>query len=334
MPSISISTFLVDPLELYCDSITSHSVSLLFSQVDSSQSYRHFRNCVKFAMSSPVWFITASSSGFGKGIALAALKKGHRVVATARSTSRIADLKEAGAVTMPLDVTDSFDNIKKTVDDAAKATGQIDYLINAAGYILEGAIEEATPEETYKQFNTNVFGALNVTRAALPHMRARRTGVVAMFGSLGSWRSGAGFVHYAATKWACSAVGEGLFAELAPFGISGLTIEPGYFRSGFLNPGARLSTRHMNEYDGSAVGAARERFDATDNKQLGDVEKGCQVVVDVLTKSGMAEGRDIPMRLVLGSDCEAAIRRKCEETLSLLDEWKDVIRSTDYPEGQ
>jgi NAD(P)-dependent dehydrogenase (short-subunit alcohol dehydrogenase family) len=191
-----------------------------------------------------------------------------------------------------------------------------------------------SPQETLDQFNTNVFGALNVTRAVLPFMRSQRSGVVALFGSLGSWRGGPAFGLYAATKWACSGLAESLRPEVAPFGIDACVIEPGYFRSGFLNPGARIqSLQRIQEYEDSAAGQVRKMLDKTDNLQLGDVSKGAAVIVDVLSRTGIAAGKDIPVRLVLGSDCQTAIRGKLEATAKLLDEWKDVSYSTDYPEG-
>jgi NAD(P)-dependent dehydrogenase (short-subunit alcohol dehydrogenase family) len=184
------------------------------------------------------------------------------------------------------------------------------------------------------QFNTNVFGALNVSRAVLPFMRAQRSGVIALFGSLGSWRGGPAFGLYAATKWACSGLAESLRPEVAPFGIDACVIEPGYFRSGFLNPGARIrSLQRIQEYEDSAAGQVRKLLDKTDNLQPGDVSKGAAVIVDVLSRTGIAEGKEIPVRLVLGSDCQTVIRGKLEETAKLLDEWKDVSYSTDYPKG-
>jgi NAD(P)-dependent dehydrogenase (short-subunit alcohol dehydrogenase family) len=286
-------------------------------------------------MSTPVWFITAASSGFGKYLALEALNRGHKVVATARDPSRIQDLKKAGADTLKLDVTDSMENIKKVIDASIALHGQIDYLINAAGYILEGAAEEATPEETFAQFNTNVFGTLNVTRAALPYMRERRSGVIALFGSVGSWRSGPAVTLYAATKWACSGLAEGLKKELEPFGITVTVVEPGYFRTGFLNPGARVLTKQRLEaYDETSVGQVRNALNKTDNNQPGDVEKGCKAIVDVLLGTGLAKGKEIPVRIVLGSDCQKIIRDKLDSTISLLDEWKELSYSTDYPSGK
>ncbi|KAF2100402.1 NAD(P)-binding protein [Rhizodiscina lignyota] len=286
-------------------------------------------------MTTPVWLITASSSGFGKAIAIEALGRGHNVIATARSVSKIDDLRKAGAVTMALDVTDSPENLKKLIADAYSKYGHIDYLINAAGYMLEGAVEEASPEETYQQFNVNVFGNLNVTRAVLPYMRQQRSGVVAMFGSAGSYYAVPSGALYCATKWACSAIGEGLRLELEDFGITATVIEPGYFRTGFLNQGAMIVTKErLEDYEETAVGKSRNLLSKVDNKQPGNVVEGARVTVDVLTSSGVAEGQKIPLRIVLGSDCEQTIRDKFAQTTAYLDEWKDVIRSTDYPEGQ
>jgi NADP-dependent 3-hydroxy acid dehydrogenase YdfG len=286
-------------------------------------------------MSPPVWLISATSSGFGKNIALEALKRGHKVIATARSSAKISDLKAAGAVTLALDVTDDLENIKKVVAEAHSQYGRIDYLVNAAGYVLEGAVEESSPEETFNHFNTNVLGNLNVIRAVLPYMREQKSGVVALFGSMASWSSGPAYAIYCGTKWACSGIAEGLRPELEPFGITAFVIEPGYFRTGFLNPGARITTeQRIKDYDDSAVGQVRKALDQADNNQLGNVEEGAKVIVDTMTQTGVAKGRGIPLRLVLGSDINQTIRDKCASTIELLDEWKDISKSTDYPKGK
>jgi NAD(P)-dependent dehydrogenase (short-subunit alcohol dehydrogenase family) len=163
-------------------------------------------------------------------------------------------------------------------------------------------------------------------------MRAQRSGTIAMFGSLASWGGGPAFGLYAATKWACSSIAESLKPEVAPFGIDVTVIEPGYFRSGFLNPGARiLSAERIQDYDDTAVGYVRKMLNETDNNQPGDVSKGSDVIVDVLTKRGVAAGREIPLRLVLGTDIQAAVRAKLESTANLLNDWQDISASTDYP---
>ena len=159
-------------------------------------------------------------------------------------------------------------------------------------------------------------------------MRTQRSGVIAQFGSLGSWRGFAGGGLYVATKWAISGLTESLRLEVEPFGIDVVCIEPGYFRTGFLNPGARFFTQErIKDYDETTVGKVRAMLNSADNQQPGDPEKGCKVCVDILTKEG---GRAIPVRLVLGSDATEAIKAKCEETVKLLDEWDEVSRSTDF----
>ncbi|OCL05210.1 NAD(P)-binding protein [Glonium stellatum] len=283
-------------------------------------------------MSVPVWVITGSGNGFGKAIALEALNRGHKVIATARNASKLSDLQAVGAEVLNLDVTADLEDLKKIAAEVNAKYGCVTHLINAAGYILEAAIEEASPKETFDHFNTNVFGAVNVTRAFLPYMRAQKKGVIANFGSMASWGGGPAYGLYAATKWAISGISESLRTELEPFGIKTIVIEPGYFRTSFLNPGARIKSEvQMKEYEETVVGYVRKMLDNADNNQPGDVKKGAKVIVDVLTKSGLAEGKDIPMRLALGSDADAFIRAKLTDTETLLTEWKDATYSTDYP---
>ncbi|PTB38836.1 uncharacterized protein TrAFT101_006866 [Trichoderma asperellum] len=288
----------------------------------------------------PVWFITAASSGFGHAIAVSALRRGHIVIATARNPSRIQDLAAAGAHTLAFDVTSPLSTIEGVARDVFAKHGRVDYLINTAGFMLEAAIEEATPEEVYESFNTNVFGVTKTIRAFLPHMRAQELadngvrGVVATFGSLGSWRGGAGGGVYAMTKWACSALAESLAPELEPFKIKATVVEPGYFRTGFLNPGTLVSSKvriDAYEDESTPTGQMRRRLVATDGNQLGDVNKGAEVVVDMLSGTGVAKGRELPVRVVLGSDTEQVIRGKIESTNKILEEWSEVLRSTDHP---
>lgn len=283
----------------------------------------------------PVWFITAASSGFGHHIALEALSRGHRVIASARSTSRIADLASAGASTVALDVTSPLPQIQSVAKHAASIHGSITHLVNAAGYILVGAVEETSPAEDLAAFQTNVFGTLNVSKAFLPYLRAAASSglhcAIANFGSIGSWRGGAAYGLYAGTKWAISGISESMRAELAPLGIAVTVVEPGYFRTGFLNQGAQVSSETRLEcYDSTVVGQTRKALDQTDNNQPGDVVKGCKVIVDILLMEGQAEGREVPVRIPLGLDADEVIGGKCRETLGLLEEWRDVVTKTGH----
>lgn len=173
---------------------------------------------------------------------------------------------------------------------------------------------------------------LNVSKAFLPYIRAtngHRT--ISNFGSIASWEGGAGYALYAGTKWACSGISEAMHHELAPLGIAVTVIEPGYFRTGFLNVGARVkSEKRIKDYDETATGQAREILDKVDNNQPGDVVKGSKVIVDILTKSGVAEGRNVPIRVALGSDASPYIRRKIDDTVKLLDSWDSITTNTDH----
>ncbi|KAL8400095.1 hypothetical protein RB594_000484 [Gaeumannomyces avenae] len=308
--------------------------------------------------STPVWFITGASSGFGEAVAKEALARGHRVVASARSATSLAGLAAAGAAVMAVDVTAPDAELAAKLAEAAAVHGTITHVLNAAGYILEGAVEEASAAESAAMFNTNVQGAVNISKAAIPHLRraaaaaaassaadssssspSRPTPVLANFGSLGSWFGSPACAHYCASKWAVSGLSEGLAAELAGLGIAATVVEPGYFRTGFLNTAASGSKERRvrtagplpDVYGpGTAVGAIRGALEGYDNGQPGDVVKGARVIVDVLTGTGVGSGRQIPPRIVLGTDALEGIRKKCEETLALLKEWEDVARSTDY----
>ncbi|KAM5355202.1 hypothetical protein ACJ41O_001848 [Fusarium nematophilum] len=281
---------------------------------------------------SPVWLITGAGTGFGYAISLSALRRGHHVIATARRSSSLSDLVAAGAHALTLDVTAPEDDIAAKVKEAHDIYGRLDYLVNAAGYVLEGACEEASEKEVFDQFNTNVFGTVKLSRAVTPYLRAQSRGAIANFGSLASWVGGPAMAFYNASKWAVSGFTEALAAELAPFGVDVTCVEPGMFRTAFLNEGKRTSTaRRMRDVYG-ATGADEYRavLDGANNTQRGDVEKGAEVVVDVLTGTGAAEGRGIPLRVVLGRDCLDVVRNKCESTLKLIKEWEDVAVSTDH----
>lgn len=188
------------------------------------------------------------------------------------------------------------------------------------------------PQEDYDTFNTNVFGMLNVCKAFIPYLRAT-PGVktISNFGSLASWHGGPGYALYTGTKWACSGISEALRAELEPFGIKVTVVEPGYFRTGFLNDNAQISSAaRLDVYDKTKVGQIRAGMSYMNGKQIGDVAKGSKVVVDILTHTGLAEGKDVPMRIAVGSDAPAAIRGKLQATEALLGEWDAITTDTDH----
>ncbi|KEY64684.1 hypothetical protein S7711_02884 [Stachybotrys chartarum IBT 7711] len=292
---------------------------------------------------SPVWFISAASSGFGRETALQALDRGHTVIATARNPAKIQDLADAGAHTMAFDVTSPLPDIEAVAEEIFARHGRVDYLVNAAGFITDGAVEEVSPEEMYNAFNTNVFGTVNTIHAFLPYMRKQPPsssgirGTVVTFGSIASWEGGATYAIYAMVKGCMSLLAESLKPELSPFNIVATVVEPGYFRTNFLNADAKVASKvRLPEYEdeNTPTGKVRKALEVVNNNQPGDVKKGCKVLVDILTRSGVAEGREVPVRICLGQDADVFIRGKANKTTALLDEWKDIFTSTDYTEEE
>ncbi|KAH7923192.1 NAD(P)-binding protein [Leucogyrophana mollusca] len=280
-----------------------------------------------------VWLITGTSSGIGRDLTLAALKRGDKVIATARgrSISKLGDLKAQGADVLELDVTAPLENLQKIAEEAIRFHGRVDVVVNNAGYIHVGAIEESTPQESLDQFNTNVFGALNVSRAFLPAMRHRKSGTVVFIGSIGGWRAVPNAGLYAATKYAIRGVSETLHAEIAPLGLRSICFDFGYFRTSFLTADNRAPYQpRIADYK-----AMSEQADAAlvgENLYLpGDPKKGVEVMIDVIKGEGEAQGKAFPTVLAVGSDCYNGVKGASELTLNRLEEWKGLTISTDFP---
>jgi NAD(P)-dependent dehydrogenase (short-subunit alcohol dehydrogenase family) len=274
-----------------------------------------------------VWFVTGTSTGFGAALARELLNREHLVIATARSLSKLSTLESLGAHILPLDVTSPPSTLADLAKQAHALHGRIDFLVNNAGYELNGTIEEATAEEIRAQFDTNVFGTLNVTKAFLPYFREQRSGCVVNISSVGAWRGTPGMGIYEASKWALSGLSECMNRELAPFNIKVCSVEPGSFRSSILASGnRRVVEGRISDYGGSEARSLIDVMASKDGKQPGDVGKAVRVMVDVFTE----EGGEVPVRLPLGRDSYETIKRKCEETLGLLEGWRDVICATDH----
>jgi len=270
----------------------------------------------------PTWFITGASSGFGLAFAREALRLGANVVAAARSPAALADLVASApdrTLAVALDVTASG-AAEKAVAAALARFGRIDVLINNAGYGIVGAVEETPEAELRAQMETNFFGAVAVTRAALPHMRSRRAGAIVNISSLGGQLSYPGFGAYSASKFALEGLSEALALEMAPFGIKVLIVEPGAFRTRF----AGGALRHMPTIDAYSeiVGGVRQFARGMDGTQEGDPDKAARAVALAL------EAETTPLRLQLGADAVAAVRGHAERLLEDLASWERVALDT------
>jgi NAD(P)-dependent dehydrogenase (short-subunit alcohol dehydrogenase family) len=221
-----------------------------------------------------VWFITGASRGFGLLIARQALARGDAVVATARNPRAVVAAlgQHPRLLALQLDVGDAA-QAAAAAGQALQRFGRIDVLVNNAGYGLLGAVEEASPDEVRALFDTNVFGLHNVTRAVLPAMRKRRSGHVINISSVGGYAAYAGWGVYSATKFAVEALSEALQQELAPLGVKVTVVEPGFFRTDFLDASSLAATATRIEDYADTVGAMRTFAAGVNHQQPGDPAK-------------------------------------------------------------
>ncbi|MDQ7807794.1 oxidoreductase [Amycolatopsis sp. A133] len=269
-----------------------------------------------------VWLITGCSAGFGREIALAALAAGDRVLATARRPETLTDLRDRGGDrirTAALDVTDAG-QIDAAVKTALDEFGRIDVVVNNAGNGSVGAVEELTMAELRALMDVMFFGAVAVTKAVLPHLRAQGSGTIVQLSSMGGQLSMPGFGAYCAAKFALEGISEALAAEVAPFGVRVLIVEPGAFRTEF-GGGRMHRSRTIDAYAVSTAGT-RDAVENMDGTQPGDPAKAAAAIV-------RAAGRDdAPLRLALGADAVEAIRAHHEALAADLAAWEEVSRAT------
>lgn len=273
---------------------------------------------------SKVWFITGTSSGFGRILAEEALAKGDMVIATARKPEVLQDLVEKYPQTaraIKLDVTLEVD-AKNAIAEAVKEFGRIDVLVNNAGYALVGAVEETSAEQAKQQFDTNFFGVLNVTRAALPILREQKSGHIVNISSL------VGIVGlpllglYSASKFALEGVTESLAAEVAPFGIKTLIVEPGPFKTGFADRGLNFGANELPE-----VYASKEKFakDFDDlNNLADDPRKAVRLIIEAV------EAENSPFRLPLGLFAFEGIETKLDQVKQEISTWRERAIDTKF----
>jgi NAD(P)-dependent dehydrogenase (short-subunit alcohol dehydrogenase family) len=271
-----------------------------------------------------VWFITGASRGLGAEIAREALARGHRVVATARDAEAVRKaFPDAGErlLAAAVDVTDEG-QLRAAVDAAVDRFGRIDVLLNNAGRGLLSAVEEASDQGVRAVFDVNFFGVLNTQRAVLPVLRAQRSGHVINMSSVGGFTTAPGVGLYAATKFALEGMSEALHAELKPLGVSVTLVEPGGFRTDFLD-GSSLHTEPASIEDyAQTAGVTRELLAGFNHAQAGDPVKLAAVVVD------LAESDDPPLRIQLGADAVQRVEAKLDFMRAELDRWRSVALST------
>ncbi|KAH7006779.1 hypothetical protein EDB80DRAFT_576996 [Ilyonectria destructans] len=275
-----------------------------------------------------VWLITGSSTGFGAEFVKALLAAGDKVIATARNPTSIEHFQKAGASVLKLDLTASQSDFDQLAETAIGIHGGVDVVVNNAGYPHFSTIEDDSLENWNKVFQTHVFGPLGVARAFLPHFRSKKAGTFVFMGSIAAWGGLPAVGAYCSSKAALRAAVESLNLETKPLGIRTLLVEPGYFRTEFLNEkkAVYIDTK-IDEYK-SLVDNLYPQVKGIHQQQPGDPTKGVARILDVV-KSHTA-GEDFPVSLALGDDALDTIRKKCNDTLELLDKWAEKSSNTSF----
>lgn len=269
------------------------------------------------------WFITGVSSGLGRGIAIAALNAGHRVVGTLRKPEQHAEfeaLAPGRSHALTLDVTDA-EAVADVVNRAHKLMGRLDVVVNNAGYGLIGAIEELSEDEAKRQIDTNFFGVFRVAKAAIPLLKAQGGGHIINIGSVASAHGFPSMGLYAASKFAVAGMTQSMARELAPFGIKATVVEPGGFRTNFGTTSMAWAASPLADY---APTTARMREGVTRPAQPApnDPLRGGRAIVAL---AGLA---DPPVHLALGADGRRYVRDATARRLAEYDQYVEISEST------
>ncbi|MEQ5837872.1 SDR family NAD(P)-dependent oxidoreductase [Paraburkholderia acidicola] len=273
-----------------------------------------------------IWLVTGSAGGIGAAIVHAALSAGDLVVATDLDLERLQAVYVANAaqvMTAKLDIRDAA-QAEAVVEAAITRFGRIDVLVNNAGFGQFGPFEEIEPEAIEHQFATNVFGTFNVTRAVLPVMRRQRAGYVINMSSNGGFKGVSGASMYSATKFAIEGFSESLAQEIAGFGIKVTIVEPGAFRTEFLDGRSlKLGTRELHDYADFRA-KANAVFEARNHNQVGDPDKLGRAVVQIAGEA------DPPLRFVAGADALKVVDDKLHAVATEVERWRPLSLSTAF----
>lgn len=274
---------------------------------------------------SKVYFITGTSSGFGRALAEEVLARGDRAVLTARRPETVEGLAHKhpdAALAVRLDVTDAGER-REALGRALDKFGRVDVLVNNAGQGSLGALEEFSGEQIRRQFEVNFFGAVEMTREVLPVMRGQRSGHILNISSVGGVVAVGGFALYCATKFAVEGFSEALRDEVRPLGIRVTIVEPGAFRTSFSGDSNMRPAAHIEEYD-PVVEPIRQYLYGNDGQQPGDPHKAALAMIRAV------EDAAPPLRLMLGADAYGLWEKKRAELEADLDGWRGVGVSTAF----
>ena len=273
----------------------------------------------------PVWFITGCSTGFGRDLAKLVLDRGWRAIVTSRDKAKVQDLTagHAGrALPLALDVT-SAQQIKDAATEAKRAFGRVDVLVNNAGYGYQSSVEEGEDDEIRAQFDANVFGLFAMTRAILPMMRQQRNGHIINITSVAGLIGFPGSGYYAASKHAVEGWSDALLTEVEPLGIKVTCVEPGPFRTDWAGRSLKQTPTQIKDYEETAGSRIKMTADKS-GTQAGDPVKAGEAMIEI------TQSETPPRHLVLGAWGVDAVDRKMAETKAEFDAWRARGAATDY----
>ncbi|WP_267406089.1 MULTISPECIES: SDR family NAD(P)-dependent oxidoreductase [unclassified Chryseobacterium] len=272
-----------------------------------------------------VWFVTGASKGLGLSLIKKLLEQNYRVAATTRNVqSLIAEIGEISETFLPLEVslTDN-ENVKSAIEKTVQHFGQVDVVVNNAGYGQLGTLEELSDEEARANFDVNVFGTLNVIRNAMPHLRIQKSGHIFNISSIGGYSGNfPGWGIYCSTKFAVAGLTEALAEEVKDFGVKATVVYPGYFRTDFLSKeSVRTPENSIPEYE-AARNSEQAHLDEINGNQPNDPDKGAEAIIAI------SEVENPPVHFLLGSGTDEFLNNKIKTITDDAEKWSELTFST------
>jgi NAD(P)-dependent dehydrogenase (short-subunit alcohol dehydrogenase family) len=274
-----------------------------------------------------VWFITGCSTGFGRELAKQLLENDYRVVVTARNAEKVNDLVKinpANALAINLDVTDKA-QVAHAVAKAEEHFGEIDVLVNNAGFGYFGSIEESEDAEVRAMFEANFWGLAEMSRAVLPKMREKKSGTIVNISSIGGFIGNPGVGYYNATKFAVNGFSEALAKEVKPLGIKVIIVQPSGFRTDWAGRSANEAGATIADYEKTA-GLNQETIRGLSGKQPGDPVRAVKAIIETV------ESENPPLNLLLGKAALRGARMRLESLKKDFDDWAETSEGADFPE--
>lgn len=271
-----------------------------------------------------VWYITGASKGIGRSLVEQLLLKGEKVAATSRNISAFSNIVHENFLPLEVDLTDEK-SIEASLERTKTVFGEINVIVNNAGYGIGGAIEELSEQEINNNFNVNFFAVVKVIQQALPYLRAQGSGYIINISSIAGFAPGMGWSIYSAAKFAVTGLSEALAIDLKPLGINVTAVLPGWFRTHFAKPDSiAFSKKQIEDY--RFLRTAHQKMNEIDGKQLGNPDQVATAFVELVNS------QNPPALLFLGSDAYQRAIDKTSHLVRQIEQWKELSLSTDFKE--